>query len=201
MKRSEKSFKAVLVMLTELTASGRLSAEQHTATNKAVCRLRHALRTRSFDKVHDAVADLAKAFGRLQEEEPGEGGKTLPISRGRGLTAAPRDRNVVNRRTETNVDYGRVLRIIRAVRGLSQKDMAKACDLDPSYLSRIESGDRKPSIELIEVVAKQFSIPTYLITLLASDQDDLKGISPFEAERLGRELLRLLTAAETELSL
>ena len=98
------------------------------------------------------------------------------------------------------MDYGRGLRIIRAARGMSQKEMAEACGLDPSYLSRIESGGRNPPLSLIETVAKRFSIPTYLITLLASAQEDLKGISTSEAEPLGRELLRLLTDAQTELS-
>lgn len=38
-----------------------------------------------------------------------------------------------------------VIRAIRAIRGISQKELATKTGLDPSYISLIESGAREPS--------------------------------------------------------
>jgi transcriptional regulator with XRE-family HTH domain len=92
--------------------------------------------------------------------------------------------------------YDRALRIIRAVRGLSQKDLARRVHVDPSFISLIEAGEREPSTATIGSLAKALRVPVYLLTLLASESHDTRGITSEQAESLGRHLLEVLLEAE-----
>lgn len=90
------------------------------------------------------------------------------------------------------MNYGSALRISRAARGFSQKKLAVAADLTPSYVSLIESGRRVPTMPVLEALAKALKIPLHLIVLLASEAKDLHGISESTAQELGDQLLRML---------
>jgi transcriptional regulator with XRE-family HTH domain len=91
------------------------------------------------------------------------------------------------------MDYGRAIKKVRAVRGISQKKLAKLAELDASYISMIENGHRIPSIEALESLSKALDVPMYLIPLLGSDPEDLRGgIPASEAESLADNLLQLV---------
>jgi transcriptional regulator with XRE-family HTH domain len=90
------------------------------------------------------------------------------------------------------MDYGRAIRIVRAAKGLSQKELAELTGLNGTYISMIESGRRVPSTEALESIAKAMKVPFYLIALLGSDAEDLQGISREHASSLGQELLQLV---------
>lgn len=49
-------------------------------------------------------------------------------------------------RSEAHAAFGRAIRHIRTERGLSQERMAHLADLDRSYVSGIERGERNPSL-------------------------------------------------------
>lgn len=90
------------------------------------------------------------------------------------------------------MDYGKAIQIIRNSRGLSQKDLAKKIDFAPSYVSRIEAGQRKPTIETLEKIAKQLRVPMYLIILMSSTKTDLKGLPEDLIKSLGENLLNIV---------
>lgn len=48
---------------------------------------------------------------------------------------------------------GEALRLIRTIKGYKAKNIAKKLGISPSYLSQIETGQKKPSLELIEKFA------------------------------------------------
>lgn len=96
------------------------------------------------------------------------------------------------------MNYGKGIRIVRAARGLSQKDLAKQSDLNGNYISLIESGHRVPSTEALISISKALNVPLYLIALLGSDADDLRNIGTEQAGILGRQLLDILLSAEAE---
>jgi transcriptional regulator with XRE-family HTH domain len=90
------------------------------------------------------------------------------------------------------MDYGKAIKIIRNSRGLSQKDLADRIKLAPSYISRIEAGERKPTIETLEKIAKKLGVPVYLIVLMSSDKTDLKGLPSDLINKLGQNLLNII---------
>lgn len=90
------------------------------------------------------------------------------------------------------MNYGKALRIIRSAKGLEQRELASTLKLDPSYISLLEKGKRKPSLKLIRLVSKKLSIPENLFKLLASEKHDLKKITEKESTHLAKRLLQVL---------
>lgn len=87
---------------------------------------------------------------------------------------------------------GKAIRTIRAARGLTQQALAKKTGIDPSYLSLIERGEREPTLTTLVNISRQLGTPLYLLILLASEADELRGVSEERASSLGRELLSIL---------
>lgn len=94
------------------------------------------------------------------------------------------------------MDYGKALRIARAVAGLGQNELAAAADIDASHVSLIERGARKPSIRSIAKLCRALGIPEPLFNMLATESEDLKGIEEQEFQRVGVYLARFLTRSE-----
>lgn len=90
------------------------------------------------------------------------------------------------------MDYGKALRIARAVSGLQQKDLAQRAGLDSSYVSLIEMGKRKPSLKAVRALSDALKLPTHLFTLLASEPEDLALTEPAELEEIAKSLVKLL---------
>ena len=88
--------------------------------------------------------------------------------------------------------YGKAIRICRAARGLSQKDLATKVGLDSSHISLIEAGKRSPSLETVERIAKTLNVPVHLLMLLASEQKDVKSRSLQNVKDLSQVFLDLL---------
>ena len=91
------------------------------------------------------------------------------------------------------MDFAKALRTARAARGLSQKQLAASAELDSSFISLLESGQRTPSTATLEAISKALEVPMYLIMLLASEPEDLGGLPQKEARVLGHQILTLLT--------
>ncbi len=51
-----------------------------------------------------------------------------------------------DRRSPAHTAYGLAIRELRAARGISQETLAHAADLDRTYVSGIERGQRNPSL-------------------------------------------------------
>jgi len=90
------------------------------------------------------------------------------------------------------MDYGKALRIGRAIAGLQQKELAELAEIDPSHISLIEIGKRKPSVDMVGKLARALQIPEHLLTLLAAEPEDLKIEDPKELERATQSLAQLL---------
>ena len=84
---------------------------------------------------------------------------------------------------------------MRSAHGLSQRQLADRIGVSPSHLSLIESGNRDPSLKLLEEIAGNLAVPMHLLTLLASDVGDIDD--PKHAEQIAavaKALLRVLVA-------
>lgn len=90
------------------------------------------------------------------------------------------------------MDYGKALRIARAIAGLQQKELAEIAELDPSHISLMEKGKRKPSVGTVQRLAKALQIPEHLMVLLAAEPQDLDIEDPKELQRSVHSLAQLL---------
>ena len=72
------------------------------------------------------------------------------------------------------MNYGKALRIARAVSGLQQQELAERAGLNASHISLIEKGSRKPSVAAIEKLSKALEMPESLFTMLAANQETLR---------------------------
>jgi transcriptional regulator with XRE-family HTH domain len=92
--------------------------------------------------------------------------------------------------------YGRAIRICRAARGLSQKDMALKAGIKPSYVSLIEAGKRSPSLTTIEKIGKSLDVPTHLLMMLAAESGDVKSEHAKDLHDFSAAMLQLLIGSE-----
>ena len=90
------------------------------------------------------------------------------------------------------MDYARGLLIARTKAGVSKRHLAKLVGVDASYISHLEAGRRKPSLDIIEKLAEALEMPLPLLLILAADAADLRGITPEQAVVLGDRLTDLL---------
>jgi transcriptional regulator with XRE-family HTH domain len=97
------------------------------------------------------------------------------------------------------MNIGKGIRVIRAARNLSQKQLAEVSGLDSSYISLVEAGKRAPKDEAIQAIAKALRVPKYLLLLLSSDKEDLSGISTEQADVLAKQLLEIILESEEDL--
>ncbi len=94
------------------------------------------------------------------------------------------------------MNYGKALRIGRAIAGVEQKQLASLAGLNPSHISLIEKGSRKPSIRAITKLCHALQIPEPLFNMLAAESADLRGIEEQEFERIGVYLAKFLIRRE-----
>jgi transcriptional regulator with XRE-family HTH domain len=97
------------------------------------------------------------------------------------------------------MNIGKAIRVIRAARNLSQKQLAEEAGLDASYISLVEAGKRVPTSDAIQAIAKALRVPKYLLLLLGSDQEDLNEISTEQADVLAKQLLAIILESEENL--
>lgn len=94
------------------------------------------------------------------------------------------------------MNYSKGVRILRASKGLTQKQLSELANMDRSYLSRIESGERVPTTEVLEAISKSLSIPLYLLTLISSEEEDLKGLPFDKTNQIANQLLKVLVSSQ-----
>lgn len=98
------------------------------------------------------------------------------------------------------MNFGRALRVARAARGLSQKDVAELVNVKPSYVSLLESGKRlNPSVGVMRHFASALGIPVDLLLLLATDNTDGRRISSTDAQRIGEALVYLYVESTSDI--
>jgi transcriptional regulator with XRE-family HTH domain len=95
------------------------------------------------------------------------------------------------------MNYGKALRIARAITGLQQRELAQRAGLNASHVSLIEKGSRNPSVGAIAKLCDAMEIPESLFTMLAAEPQDLRGIKAEEFEGIGQYLARFLVQNDT----
>ena len=68
--------------------------------------------------------------------------------------------------------YARALRLIRDDHRLSQTEVADRLGLSKSYISELETGSKKASLEVLERYAEKFAIPMSSLLLFAERMEN-----------------------------
>ncbi len=74
------------------------------------------------------------------------------------------------------IDYGKAIRTVRASRGMTQKETATAAHACGNYLSLVESGNRIPSTDMIENIAKALRMPVWALIVIGSPDSDVNDV-------------------------
>jgi transcriptional regulator with XRE-family HTH domain len=99
------------------------------------------------------------------------------------------------------MNYSKAIRVARSLADISQGALADRAEMDRSYLSLIESGKRKPTVETIEKIANALKIPFHLLSLLGSEESDVRSASREQIASLSLALTKLLLEVSNEESI
>jgi transcriptional regulator with XRE-family HTH domain len=94
------------------------------------------------------------------------------------------------------MNIGNSIKLCRVSLGLSQEALAKKIGMSMSYVSLIEKGKRDPAISTVEHIATALGVPISLLTFLAADPSELKGVPEDVRDRLSGVAFRLLHAKQ-----
>jgi transcriptional regulator with XRE-family HTH domain len=89
---------------------------------------------------------------------------------------------------------GEALRLIRVFHDKKSKDLAVELGISPSYLSEIENGHKRPSLELIDRYAEVFRTKPSVILFFAEELGQGRATASHAAAR--KKLLMFLKAVE-----
>jgi transcriptional regulator with XRE-family HTH domain len=70
-------------------------------------------------------------------------------------------------------NLGKTIRELRKRRKLTQSDLSALADVSQTYISQIETGDRIPSIEILNRLGEKIGIPYQIIAFLSLDEDSV----------------------------
>lgn len=62
------------------------------------------------------------------------------------------------------------LKMLRTLYGRTAKDLAQALGISPSYLSEIENGKRKPTLEVLAGYSKEFNIAISSLMIMSEER-------------------------------
>lgn len=82
------------------------------------------------------------------------------------------------------MDIGTAIRTLRRKECLLQEEFAKRVGISQTYLSQIEKGHKKPSMDVLEAMAKDLKLPLPLMFWFGVDESDI--------EETKREAYRIL---------
>jgi transcriptional regulator with XRE-family HTH domain len=94
------------------------------------------------------------------------------------------------------------LKKIRKRRGLSQMVLAEMCNSSTSYIGQIEIGNRFPSVEMLEKMARALQIQPYLFFFDENDPESGKPLPETVSaipETVKEELVGRLTRAISQI--
>lgn len=68
--------------------------------------------------------------------------------------------------------FGAILKQVRVVKGFSQEQLALNCNLDRTFISMLERGQRQPSLSSILSISASLGIPAHELVKLTTDLID-----------------------------
>jgi len=94
------------------------------------------------------------------------------------------------------MDFAKALRISRAARGVSQKELAAKAGVSASYVSLIEGGKREPTFKSLRNLSDALGVPFDLMMLLAIEEDEQSKVASGLLSELSKNLVEMLTQSD-----
>jgi len=94
------------------------------------------------------------------------------------------------------MNLGRSIKLCRTSLGLSQGDLARKIAMSVSYISLVEQGKRDPAMSTVRDIASALGIPVSLLTFMAAESGELKGMPEDVREKLSGVAFKLLNAKQ-----
>lgn len=94
---------------------------------------------------------------------------------------------------------GEALRLIRVFHDRKSVDLARDLEISPSYLSEIEHGKKKASLELLQKYARVFKTKPSVILFFSEELDKEKGRGPVQI-KAREKFVKFLKAVEGTLA-
>lgn len=97
--------------------------------------------------------------------------------------------------------FGEALKLLRRYQGLNQSTLAKELGVSRSYISELESGNRTPSLDLLNRYADVFNIPTSSLVFFAEalqDNENLSGRLEKAKGVIAKKIIALLTILDVD---
>jgi transcriptional regulator with XRE-family HTH domain len=92
------------------------------------------------------------------------------------------------------MNIGESVRLVRAIAGLTQGEMAKRLDVTTTYLSLVENDKSNPSLSFLDRVEMEFGVPKSFLVWNSQLQSKTKDRDVSERYRLlGEQMLELAT--------
>jgi transcriptional regulator with XRE-family HTH domain len=96
------------------------------------------------------------------------------------------------------MNIGKAIKLCRIQKSMRQSELASKSRLSVSYLSLIEQGKRDPNISVLESIANGLDVPLSILVFLATDNSEIKKISPELFEKISTTALELVKASANE---
>lgn len=96
------------------------------------------------------------------------------------------------------MNISRALKLCRTQKGMTKTKLAEKANISISYLSLLEQGKRDPNLTTVNKLCNALNIPASIFMFLASDVNELNGISTELAEKLSLTALQLIEANTNE---
>jgi len=94
--------------------------------------------------------------------------------------------------TANTMQIGKTIRLCRNKKGWTQAELSKRTGITVPHLSMLENDQRDPSMDSMKALANAFDLPLNVLIFLASEPEDLIGLSEELKEKLSRAALSLL---------
>ena len=91
------------------------------------------------------------------------------------------------------MNLGQSIKIVRKNKGLKQKDFCDKVGITQSYLSGIENGKKKPSIDVLEKISDAVNIPIPIMFWFTVTENDVDSSKLEMFKLLKPSLDRLIT--------
>lgn len=91
------------------------------------------------------------------------------------------------------MNIGSAIKLCRTQKGYTQTQLSEKANISVSYLSLLEKSKRDPNLSTLQDISIALGIPVSILMFLASDKDELNGISGELAEKLSFTVLKLIS--------